>query len=516
MSGWSAGYTSDIEYLSSFYPEQTPRRLSLACLLCGHEPPALEARYRYCELGCGQGLTLNVLAAADSGGHFVGVDFNPAHIARARALAAAAGLENVEFHEASFEELAEPGNRLLSTPFDVVALHGVYSWISAENRRALVELLRRHVNPGGLVYAGYNAMPGWAPALPLQRLLVDSADLNSGRSDRQIETAIGLAGDLVRAGALYNHLNPFLDDMREHVENGHIRYLVHEYLNRHWEPRYFADVAREFGEAKLTFVGSASLFENFDHLHLTPEQREFLATVPAPLRETIKDHCVNRRFRRDVFVRGAQTLSDQQRTQRLRAIRLVLVIPRSAVDLKLKLPVGEGALSPDTYNPVFDALAEEPRSIGELLDLPELRQAKSSIDAVELAGVLVGTRQAEPVRDATTSDMARARRFNNALSEHIIRGGTYRGPALASAMIGTAISQAPFQIIVCAEVAADPDATAESVADGVLARLNAVGEVLLREGKSVGDDGGLKNTLIAELRTFLADRIPLWKSLGIL
>jgi hypothetical protein len=35
------------------------------------------------------------------------------------------------------------------------------------------------------------------------------------------------------------------------------RYLVHEYLHDKWTPFYFADIARELADAKLSFAGSA-------------------------------------------------------------------------------------------------------------------------------------------------------------------------------------------------------------------------------------------------------------------
>jgi len=516
MSDWSAGYAADIEYLASYYREQTPRHLALACNLSGFEAPALDRGYSYCELGCGLGFTLNLLAAADSGGQFFGIDFNPAHIARARALAAAAGLENVAFHEASFEELAAPGSSLLTTQFDFIVLHGVYSWVSRENRRAIVALLRRWVKPGGLVYISYNAMPGWARDWPLQRLLLDHAELNSVRSDRQIEAAIGLAENLVQANALHSLHKPLLEDMRKRLDRGEVRYLVHEYLNRNWEPLYFSDVAREVGEAKLSFVGSATLIDNFDHLQLTSEQRELLAAVPRALRETVKDHCVNKRFRRDLFVRGARPLSDQQRKRRLDSFRLALAVPRRFVELKLDLPVGQGSLSPRTYNPLFDALVDGPKSVGELLGLRALREAGSTIESVELAGALVGTRQAAPVRDATPTDHARARRFNEVLAEQLIHEGSNSSAALASATLGAGIPVVPLELLIWAQIAREPKATAEAIAAGVLARLDAAGESLMHEGRPVGTDADRRNTFTAEMRELLEDRAPLWRSLALL
>src|SRR3712207_297474 len=100
MSDWTGGYVSDIEYTAGFYGDQAPGLLDATCIVNGYAPPrAAPGPFRYCELGCGQGLTANLLAAANPLGEFVAVDFNPAHIARARASAEEAGLTNIRFIE---------------------------------------------------------------------------------------------------------------------------------------------------------------------------------------------------------------------------------------------------------------------------------------------------------------------------------------------------------------------------------------------------------------------------------
>jgi 2-polyprenyl-3-methyl-5-hydroxy-6-metoxy-1,4-benzoquinol methylase len=58
----------------------------------------------YCDLGCGQGFTANLVAAASPRAEVFAADFNPTHIASARDLASAAGAAH-QFREAAFEEL---------------------------------------------------------------------------------------------------------------------------------------------------------------------------------------------------------------------------------------------------------------------------------------------------------------------------------------------------------------------------------------------------------------------------
>ena len=126
---WSAGYVSDVAYTLGFHAEMAPAHIDYALTLNGIAGPG-QGAVSYCELGCGRGFGTALLAAANPDSRFVGVDFNPAHIQEARALADRAELTNVRFVEASFAEAA----RGETEPFDIVALHGVYSWVSAAVR----------------------------------------------------------------------------------------------------------------------------------------------------------------------------------------------------------------------------------------------------------------------------------------------------------------------------------------------------------------------------------------------
>jgi tRNA G46 methylase TrmB len=64
-----------------------PLHLEAALLFAGFKASAARAGARYCELGCGYGLTTLILAASNPQMSFVGADFNPTHIAAAASLA---------------------------------------------------------------------------------------------------------------------------------------------------------------------------------------------------------------------------------------------------------------------------------------------------------------------------------------------------------------------------------------------------------------------------------------------
>ena len=61
MSDWTSGYVADIGYTYGYYNELNPHRGTLAFLNAGFVPPTTGV---HCELGYGQGLSVNIHAAA--------------------------------------------------------------------------------------------------------------------------------------------------------------------------------------------------------------------------------------------------------------------------------------------------------------------------------------------------------------------------------------------------------------------------------------------------------------------
>lgn len=396
MTSWSKGYVSDVEYLPGFYADQAPGHLQLACLIRGYEPPLSSQSFSYCELGCGQGTTANIIAAGNPLAHVVAIDFNPTHIANARRLARESNLTNIEFIEMSFEELTNNKNL---KDFDIVSLHGVWSWISQKDRDSIVEFLNICVKPGGLVALSYNAMPGRAPTLPLQRMIIEHSNQSKIRSDKRVVESLDFIEKLQAIGcqslgdkSLFDH---FRLNQHMRAREDHAVYLAHEYMNEHWQPLYHADTARMLEKAKLNFVASATLLENFSDLMLTPEQIEVVNAQPsAIMRETIKDYFVNRPFRRDIYIRGAQGISDNRRDNLLGDMGLALFATKTGVKLKINTPAGEAQLPDYQYHPIIEALEDRPRTLSEIHHFLKQKNIKKIPSIVEIAGILIGTGQA--------------------------------------------------------------------------------------------------------------------------
>ena len=59
-----------------------------------------------------------------------------------------------------------------------------------------------------------------------------------------------------------------------------LRYVAHEYLNEHWNPMYFSQVAREMGTGGLMYAGGYPLYENFRDLCLPGDFHAMFESAP--------------------------------------------------------------------------------------------------------------------------------------------------------------------------------------------------------------------------------------------
>jgi hypothetical protein len=424
---------------------------------------------------------------------------------RARGIASAAALPNVEFLERSFEDL--PDEDL--PEFDFITLHGVYSWISPELRQSIVRFIARRLKPGGIVYIGYNAMPGWTSGLAVQRLLHDLGTQAHGNSDQKILWAISILEKLKDTQAVSFVGNEVVDRIIGLRNRGRIRYLAHEYLNDHWHPMYHADVARELSVAKLSYVGSADLLLNFQQFLATPGQQELIDSLDdKTLKQTVRDVCSPLSFRQDVFIRGVRRISAAKQEALLRRIRLALLIPRANFRMQLKVTTGNADLQP-AYATIADALATGPQTVAELLDLPELR-GKSGRLAAEFVGVLVGTVQAMVMRDPAGIDPAPADRLNRVLAGELDEAAPMDVKVFAAPSLGSGIALSCPQAMVLANLLMGRPPDLDEVTRELLAKVLSHGQRVLKDGVPVESEAEALAITRANVIDVTSGLLPVW------
>ena len=357
------GYATDIPYLRDFKPPLAPAWLDHVAMVAGFEPPVRKAGFAWCDLGCGQGVTANILASTHARGTFHAIDAMPVHIDHARQLAEEAAISNVSFHCVDFAAAVD-----LELPlFDYIVAHGVYSWVDTASQRALRRFFDRRLKPGGLVYVSYNAMPGWSRDLPFQRLVRELARGSSGDSAARLAAALDIIRDL--AAAEVPALTPsfIVGELEQRPEDYTPAYLVHELMPSAWQPLYVTDVRAAMKTIGLTPVGSATLIENLDPLVLNANAREMLGAIADDdLRELVRDFYLDQRFRCDVFARGNRPLGGGQRGDALLASTFALAGPAAAIRYSAATPAGFHPYNDPTARAIVGALAEGPRSLGEV------------------------------------------------------------------------------------------------------------------------------------------------------
>ncbi len=354
MSDWTAGYVADIGYTYGYYTELNPLRVKLAFLNAGLVAPEFG---NACELGFGQGLSANLHAAA-SVTSWSGTDFNPAQAGFAQELALASG-SGAKLYDEAFADFCARDDH---PEFDYIGLHGIWSWISDENRRVIVEFIRRKLKVGGVLYISYNTLPGWAAFAPMRHLMTEHAEV-IGAEGRgivsRINDAIEFADKLLATNPIFSRANPQVAERIKKLKDQNRHYLAHEYFNRDWHPMHFATMAEWLEPAKVQFACSAHYLDQIEALNLTADQQAFLKDIPdAMFRQSVRDFMVNQQFRKDYWVKGARRLGGLEQLEALRAERLILTTPRADVSLKINGALGEASMSEAVYNPILDAMAD--------------------------------------------------------------------------------------------------------------------------------------------------------------
>lgn len=416
MAEWNSGYVTEIDYTHGFYREMTPELLNFALLSRGVKNQA--DKLTFCDLGCGQGFSANLLAAANPDIDFHATDFNPTQIAGAKALARNAGTSNVSFYDTAFADFAnQPG---LPDSFDVIALHGVFSWISAENRAAIIDFIARKLAVGGLVYVSYNCLPALASSMPLRRLLADHAAGQNGPIGHRIDNAIAFAEKL--SGQARNFTaNPDMLKRLNRMKGEKHAYLAHEFFNRDWTPFYSADIAADLGQAKLSFAGSAHLLDHVDFLNLTGAQQGMLAGEQDPVRrETLRDFITNTPFRRDIFVKGPLQHTPLSQREAWLQTRFALSVAPENFPMAVTGFKGKSTLEEHAFRPLINAFSAGPRTLQDILASDQTIAALGWDTLMRMLPALVGSGHLHPSRpakgDARRKETTAA--FNLAVAEH--------------------------------------------------------------------------------------------------
>ena len=509
MADWTAGYVADIGYTYGYYNELNPQRVELAFLNQGLVFPEVGTA---CELGFGQGLSANFHAAA-SVVQWYGTDFNPSQASFAQELARVSGA-SARLYDQAFADFC---NRPDLPDFDYIGLHGIWSWISEENRSVIIDFIRRKLKVGGVLYISYNTLPGWAGFAPMRQLMTEHAEV-LGAEGRgivsRIDGAMDFAEKLLATNPIFSRSNPQVNERLRQMKAHSRHYLAHEYFNRDWHPMHVSTMAAWLEPAKVQFACSAHYLEQVDAINLTAEQQSFLKEIPdAMFRETVRDFMVNQQFRRDYWVKGARQLHALEQAEQLRQQRVVLTSYRPDVWLKVTTALGEAQMSEAVYAPILDVLADH-----KVKTLGQIKQAvmdKVSFgQIVQAALVLTGAGHLALAQDeqVIAKAMTQTARLNAYLCQKA-RGSADIG-YLASPVTGGGVAVNRFQQLFLQALGQGKSEPSEW-AQHVWQTLEPQGQKLVKDGKALAKADENLRELAAQAQSFAEKFLPILKALGV-
>ncbi len=510
MSDWTAGYVADIGYTFGYYTELNPQRARLAFLHSGLAYPSFGAA---CELGFGQGVSANLHAAA-SGTQWYGTDFNPAQAGFAQELARTVGNSAKLYDEAFAEFCARPD----LPEFDSIGLHGIWSWISDENRSVIVDFIRRKLKVGGILYISYNTLPGWAAFAPMRHLMREHAEV-LGAEGRgilsRVTGAIEFAEKLLDTNPNFARSNPQVVDRLKKMKGQNRHYLAHEYFNRDWHPMHFATMAQWLEPAKVQYACSANYLDHIDAVNLRAEQQAFLAEIPdAMFRQSVRDFMVNQQFRKDYWVKGARKLTALEQAEALRAQRVMLTAYRPDVSLKVTGALGEVTMKEEIYSPFLDLMADhKPRSLAEI-EAALRGKGVNFPQVLQTVMLLVGAGHLSPVQ--TENEAATAAKTSKVINAHLQDKARGSGEIsfLASPVTGGGVAVGRFQQLFLKAMGLGLKTPAEwaKFCWDVLA---GQGQRIMKDGKALETAAENIAELTVQAQTFADKQLPALKAMKI-
>lgn len=510
MSDWTAGYVADIGYTFGYYQELNPLRVKLAFLNAGLVVPEFGTA---CELGFGQGLSANIHAAA-SVSQWHGTDFNPSQASFAQELAAASGA-SAKLYDEAFADFA---NRADLPDFDYIGLHGIWSWISDDNRAVIAEFIRRKLKVGGVLYISYNTLPGWASFAPMRHLMTEHAEIIGAEGHgivSRINGAIEFTERLLATNPIFARANPLAAERVKKIKDQNRHYLAHEYFNRDWHPMHFATMAQWLEGAKVQYACSAHYLDHIDAVNLTADQQAFLKEITDPMfRESVRDFMVNQQFRRDYWVKGARRLSALEQAELLRSTSVMLVAHRSDVSLKVNGALGEATMSEAVYNPILDVLTDHKSRTIAQIEHAVSDQGIRFAQVMQAMMVLIGAGYIASVQPVET--ISKAKKTTERLNAHLMRKARSSGDItyLASPVTGGGVAIGRFSQLFLMASQQGKKQPAEW-AQIVWQIISAQGQKFVKEGKTLETAEENLAELTAQATTFAEKQLPILKALQI-
>jgi methyltransferase-like protein len=274
-------------------------------------------------------------------------------------------LDNIELRQADLLDVDASWGQ-----FDYVLAHGVYSWVPENVREKLLSICQQVLSPNGVALVSHNVLPGWHCRGALRDMMIYHVAESTPPAEK-----ISQARDIVRF--MTEHCpneTAFGQVMRQELDfiaKADDNYLYHEHLEVNNHPVYFHDFIEGAEAVGLQFLGDTDLASMLS-MHLSPEARNALGTLPLVKQQQYMDFLSNRQFRSTLLCHQSVALTRRIGPEVLRNFQFSLSArpdpfePSFDSNVPLTFRIGRGQISTDS--PLGMAVMEHlskhwPRSI---------------------------------------------------------------------------------------------------------------------------------------------------------
>ncbi len=249
-----------VAYPTTVHASTNPERLAIGARLAGLDPAPIESA-RVLEIGGGSCLGLINFAATYPRSQCYGFDLSETAIAKGRKLAGSS-CPNLTL---AVDDIMTAAERLDPQSFDYVIAHGVYAWVPAPVREALLALIAHVLAPQGVAFVSYNSMPGGHIRRILRETLLHAISEVEGVKER-----VSAAHEALTAySEPHEGDDPLMQGLRYHARlmlGRPASVVFHDEMGDCFEPQSLSDVvgaAKAAGLRYLTDAGPNTVYDGF-------------------------------------------------------------------------------------------------------------------------------------------------------------------------------------------------------------------------------------------------------------
>ena len=372
MTGPCSPLQDRIPYPGGAWEHSHPDRIAANARMLGLNPAPVE-RCRVLELGCGAGENLIPMACGLPRARFLGIEIAARPVELGRRRAAALGLANIELRQRDIRDL--PRNL---GEFDYIVAHGVYSWVPASVRDALMSVVSRHLAPDGVVYLNFNALPGGhlrsltRDLMQFRLAVFDDPEAHGEDAVRFVRLVAGAQPE----GSPYRHI---IEEELDRIERNPPSVLFHDDLVPAHQAFHFETVVEHATQYGLQYLCEARPADVHPGRYPEPVQaalRRFGGGRIA--RQQCFDFLVCQRYRSSLFCREGVALAPPEDLHGMRDLRAASPMRSDTAPADLTDGIAATFLAPDGASVRLDDSAAK----AALVILAERWPASVGIDSL--------------------------------------------------------------------------------------------------------------------------------------